>query len=60
MRRDKNNESNFVRNVLADVIIFLYEVPCIFCHYNNVDEVSPITLKKLLQSAMELLQIATA
>ena len=24
----------------ADVIIFLYEVPCIFLHYINVDEVS--------------------
>ena len=45
--------------VLADVIIFVYEVPCIFWHYINVDEVSLITLKKLLQSAMELLQIAT-
>ena len=33
--------------------------PRIFCHYINVDEVSRITLKKLLQSAMELLQIAT-
>ena len=46
--------------VLADVIIFVYEVPCIFWHYINVDEVSWITLKKLLQSAMEFLQIATA
>ena len=46
--------------VLADVIIFVYEVPCIFRRYINVDEVSLITLKKLLQSAMELLQIATA
>ena len=46
--------------MLADVIIFLYEVPRIFWHYINVDEVSRITLKKLLQSAMELLQIATA
>ena len=47
--------------VLADVIsIFVYEVPCIFWYYINVDEVSLITLKKLLQSAMELLQIATA
>ena len=46
--------------VLADVIIFLYEVPRIFWYYINVDEVSRITLKKLLQSAMELLQIATA
>ena len=44
--------------VLADVIIFVYEVPCIFWRYINVDEVSLITLKKLLQSAMELLQIA--
>ena len=31
--------------VLADVIIFVYEVPCIFCRYINVDEVSLITLK---------------
>ena len=47
--------------MLADVIsIFVYEVPCIFWHYINFDEVSLITLKKLLQSAMELLQIATA
>ena len=46
--------------MLADVIIFVYEVPCIFWHYINVDEVSLITFKKLLQSAMELLQIATA
>ena len=38
--------------VLAEVIIFIYII--------NVDEVSRITLKKLLQSAMELLQIATA
>jgi len=40
--------------VLADVIIFVYEVPRIFWHYINVDEVSRTTLKKLLQSAMEL------
>ena len=47
--------------MLADVIIFVYEVLCIFWHYIIVDEVSLIyTLKKLLQSAMELLQIATA
>ena len=45
--------------VLADVIIFVYEVPNIFWHYFNVDEVSLITLKKVLQSAMALLQIAT-
>ena len=45
---------------LAEVIIFVYEVPCIFWRYINVDEVSIITLTKLLQSAMELLQIATA
>ena len=43
----------------SDVIIFVYEVPYIFWHYINIDEVSLITLKKLLQSAMELLQIAT-
>ena len=47
--------------MLADVIIFVYEVPCIFWHYISVDEVSLIyTLKKLLQSGVELLQIATA
>ena len=39
-----------------DVIIFVYEVPFIFWHYINVGEVSWITLKTLLQSAMELLQ----
>ena len=44
--------------MLADVIIFVYEVPCIVWHYINVDEVSLMTLKKLLQSA--ILQIATA
>ena len=43
----------------ADGIMFACEVPCIFWHYINVDEVSLVTLKKLLQSAMELLQIAT-
>ena len=52
--------SNCVSYVLADVIIFVYEGPFIFWHYINVDEVSWITLKKLLQSMMELLQIATA
>ena len=53
--------------MLADVIIFVYEVPCIVWHHINVDEVSLnvdevslMTLKKLLQSAMELLQIARA
>ena len=88
--------------MLADVIIFVYEVPCIFRHYINVDEVSLITqgitkcdgiitncdsllyykvrwtvvtncdsffiakcdtvyykLRQVLQSAMDLLQIAT-
>ena len=52
------NERRFYE--LADAINFVYEVPCIFWRYINVDEVSLITLKKLLQSAMELLQIATA
>ena len=52
--------SNFVSYVLADVITFAYEVPVIFWHYINVDEVSWITLEKLLQSTMESLQIATA
>ena len=47
--------------MLADVIIFVYEVPCIFWHYISVDEVSLIyTPKKFLQSGMKLLQIATA
>ena len=52
--------SGDVTYVLTDVIIFVYEVPCVFWHYVNTDEVSLITLQKLLQSAMELLQIATA
>ena len=43
--------------MLADVTIFVYEVPCVFWHYVNTDEVSLITLQKLLQSAMELLQM---
>ena len=37
--------------MLTDVIIFVNEVPFISRHYINVDEVSWITLKKLLQSA---------
>ena len=45
--------------VLADVTIFVYEVAYFGIIIINVDEVSWITLKKLLQSAMELLQIAT-
>ena len=49
----------FVIYVFADIITFVYEVPFIFLHYINVDGVSWITLKKILQSAMELLQIAT-
>ena len=60
MRGDINYKSNFVSYVLTDVIIFVYEVPLIFWHYINVDEVSWIALKTLWQSAMELLQIATA
>jgi len=62
MSAGMNFESNFVSYVLADgdVIIFVYEVPFIFWDYINVHEVSWITLKTLLQSAMELLQIATA
>ena len=53
------NKVRWFKWTAADVIIFVYEVPRIFWHYINVDEVSWITLKKLLQSAMELLQIAT-
>ena len=62
MSADIDYKSNFVSYVLADrdVTIFVYEVPFIFWHYINVGEVSWITLKTLLQSAMELLQIATA
>ena len=62
MSADINYKSNFVSYVLADrdVILFVYEVTFIFWHYINVGEVSWITLKTLLQSAMELLQIATA
>ena len=45
--------SGDVTYVLADVIIFVYEVPCVFWHYVNTDEVSLITLQKLLQSAMD-------
>ena len=41
----------FVIYVLADVITFVYEVPFMFLHYINVDGVSLITLKKILQSA---------
>ena len=59
MSGDINNNSKFVRDVLADVIIFVYEVRFVFWNYIFVDEVSWITLKKLLQSAMELLQSAT-
>ena len=69
MSGDINCKSNCVSYVLADVIVFVYEVPFIFWHYINVDEVSWITVKKLLQIATakfitkcdgQLLQIATA
>ena len=43
--------SGDVTYVLADVIIFVYEVPCVFWHC--ITEVSLITLKILLQGAME-------
>ena len=59
-RHPRLTKENVTEMLRADVIFFLYEVPCIFLHYINVDEVSWITLKKVLQSAMELLQIATA
>ena len=51
MSGDMNYKSNFVSYVLADGIISVNEVPFISRHYINVDEVSWITLKKLLQSA---------
>ena len=60
MRGDMNYKSNSVSYEFADAIISVNEVPFISRHYINVDEVSWITLKTLLQSAMELLQIATA
>ena len=37
MSGDINYKSNFVSYVLADVIIFVYEVPFIFWYYINVD-----------------------
>jgi len=40
MRGDINYKSNFVSYVLADAIISVYEVPFIFWHYINVDEIS--------------------
>ena len=49
----KENVTEMICYVLADVIIFVYEVPCIFWHYINVEDVSLTTLKKLLQSAMD-------
>ena len=36
----KENRSEMLRRVVVDVIIFFYEVPCIFWHYINADEVS--------------------
>ena len=39
MNGEINYKSNFVSYVLADVIIFVYEVQFIFWHYINVDEV---------------------
>ena len=55
MSADVNYKSNFVSYVFADrdVIIFIYEVPFIFWHYIDVGEVSWITLKTLIQSAIE-------
>ena len=68
MSGDINNNSKFVSDVLADVIIFAYEVRFVFWNYIFVDEVSWITLKnyykvwwnyyklrqvRLLQSAMD-------
>ena len=40
MRGDIKYKSNFVSYVLADVIIFVYDVPFIFWHYIDVDEAS--------------------
>ena len=45
---DINYKSNCVSYVLADVIVFVYEVPFIFWHHIYVDEVSWITLKKII------------
>ena len=40
MSGDIDYKSYFVSYVLADVIIFVYEVPFTFWHYINVDEIS--------------------
>ena len=37
--------SGDVTYMLADVIIFVYEVPCVFWYYINVDKVSLILSK---------------
>ena len=39
-RHPRLTKENVTEMLCADVIIFLYEVPCIFLHYINVDEVS--------------------
>ena len=39
-RHPRLTKENVTEMLRADVIIFLYEVPCIFLHYINVDEVS--------------------
>ena len=46
--------------MLADVVIFVDEVPFIFWHDINVDEVSWITQKIITKCDGQLLQIATA
>ena len=39
-RHPRLTKENVTEMLRADVIIVLYEVPCIFLHYINVDEVS--------------------
>ena len=68
MSGDINCKSNFVSYVLADVIIFVYEVPFIFWHYINVDESKLNHSQKIFTQCDgiitncdgRLLQIATA
>ena len=50
MSGDINYKSNCVSYVLADVIVFVYEVPFIFWHYINVDEVTGAPNEDIVQN----------
>ena len=58
MSGDINYKSNFVSNVLADVIIFVYEVPFIFWHYIFVDEVKKKNYYKVRWNYYKLRQLS--